>query len=72
MVTANNAAPSSATAVSSFRSPANNPQILQKRPCPQGHFYYPELIANHLIFSYDIYVNLSAFAQYLGKICMKD
>ena len=28
MVTANNAAPSSATAVSSFRSPANNPQIL--------------------------------------------
>jgi len=30
------------------------------------------VIANHLIFSYDIYVNLSAFAQYLGKICMKD
>ena len=29
-------------------------------------------IANQLIFSYDIYANLSAFAQYSGKICMKD
>ena len=28
-------------------------------------------IANQLIFSYDIYANLSAFAQYSGKICMK-
>ena len=30
------------------------------------------LIANQLIFSYDIYANLSAFAQYSGKVCMKD
>jgi len=29
-------------------------------------------IANQLIFSYNIYANLSAFAQYSGKICMKD
>ena len=29
-------------------------------------------IANQLIFSYDIYANLSVFAQYSGKICMKD
>ena len=30
------------------------------------------VIANQLIFSYNIYANLSAFAQYSGKICMKD
>ena len=29
-------------------------------------------IANQLIFSYNIYANLSAFAQYSGKIYMKD
>jgi len=29
-------------------------------------------IANQLIFSYNIYANISAFAQYSGKICMKD
>ena len=29
-------------------------------------------IANQLIFSYNIYVNLSAFTQCSGKICMKD
>ena len=33
--------------------------------------HYP-YIANQLIFSYDIYANLSVFAQYSGKICMKD
>ena len=32
----------------------------------------PVFIANQLIFSYEIYANLSAFAQYSGKICMKD
>ena len=37
-----------------------------------GRYYLEGDIANHLVFSYDIYVNLSAFAQYLGKICMKD
>ena len=31
-----------------------------------------EDIANQLIFSYDIYANLSVFAQYSGKICIKD
>ena len=31
-----------------------------------------DYIANQLIFSYNIYANLSAFAQYSGKICMKD
>ena len=28
-------------------------------------------IANQLIFPYNIYANLSVFAQYSGKICMK-
>ncbi|WP_298641947.1 hypothetical protein [uncultured Cardiobacterium sp.] len=32
----------------------------------------PVFIANQLIFSYDIYAYLSAFAQSSGKICMKD
>ncbi|WP_204370232.1 hypothetical protein, partial [Cardiobacterium hominis] len=54
------------------KDPALTRRIFLCLPSNGRYLFAKTVIANQLIFSYNIYANLSVFAQYSGKICMKD